>query len=580
MDQIQVTTQMLANKDAPKAATEAALLKMTMEAISYAVMTTDMRGKVTNLNPMAVKLTGWLANDAHGKLAQRVFKCVNEKTHVPMVHPIESCLNEQVKAHYLDDVLLLSADGKEYVIELSVSPILDEKGQQLGVVVVFHDVSEQRKIAKEIAYRASHDMLTGLSNRNEFDQGLRRFVNNHRDAEQMHALMFIDLDRFKAVNDACGHAAGDQLLKEVAKIMQSCVRSSDLVARVGGDEFGIILRKCDAENALEIARKICESISLYRFYYDEQVFEIGASVGLVMIHGSWESEAKLLQAADSACYQAKRDGRNRVHVYFDEDSDPESGHVEIQWASRIEQALEEERFVLFCQRILPISHQGLVHAEILIRMQDHNGTLIAPNDFFPAAERFNIASRIDKWVVNAVFEWMQQHASQLDGIAMLSVNLSGQSLGDLAFHQYVIKRIAQYEIDCNKLCFEVTETSAITNITEAKKFIATMKHLGIKFSLDDFGSGVSSFGYLNSLPVDYLKIDGQFITDLIENKIGQATVKCIAEVAKATGKQTIAEWVDNKPVEELLKKMGIDYTQGYLNHQPAPLAEMLTPDLV
>lgn len=552
--------------------------QMAMQAINHAVLTTDEKGAVTHLNPMAVKLTGWLSQDAMGKQAKRILKLVYEKTYLPIPDPVLLCLDNQQPAHYLNDTLLLSADGKEYAIELSVAPVLDSNGHQHGVVVMFHDVSTQRKMAKAIEYRATHDLLTGLSNRNELEQGLRRFVNNNRDPEQTHALMFIDLDRFKAVNDASGHAAGDKLLQEVAKIMKGCVRSSDLVARIGGDEFGIILRKCDTENALDIARKICEFVSLYRFYYNDKVFEIGASIGLVMINGSWESEAKLLQAADSACYQAKREGRNRVHVYFDADSDPDGGQLAIHWASRIEQALEEESFVLFCQKIQPISHQGKAHAEVLIRMKDKQGGLIGPDAFLPSAERFNMATRIDKWVVKQVFAWMQAHEMQMEEVAMLSVNLSGQSLGDLAFHQYVIKLIGQYAINCAKLCFEVTETSAITNINEAKKFIAAMKHLGVRFSLDDFGSGVSSFGYLNNLSVDYLKIDGQFIKDLIDNKIGQATVKCIAEVAKATGKQTIAEWVDNPSVETMLKKMGIDYTQGYLNHKPEPLSEMLSAE--
>ncbi len=553
---------------------EARLWKLTMEAINHAVLTVDLEGNVTHLNPTAVKLTGWLAEDAIGKHVQRVVKLVAENTYLPIENPVTTCLQTQGTVHLLNDTLLLSSDGKEYAIEITVSPIEDHAGQH-GVVMVFNDVSEQRKMAKAIAYRASHDMLTGLSNRNEFEQGLRRFVNDHRDAGQVHALMFIDLDRFKQVNDSCGHAAGDKLLQTVANILKGCVRSSDMVARIGGDEFGIILRKCDTENALDIARKICESISLYRFYHDDRVFEIGASIGLVMIHGSWESEAKLLQAADSACYQAKRNGRNRVHVYFNEQNDPDGGQVEIHWASRIEQALEEENFVLFCQRIRSVNHENPDHAEILIRMQDKEGELIPPSAFLPAAERFNMATRIDKWVVNQIFNWMQTHQMQLDGVSMLSVNLSGQSLGDMAFHQYVIKLIGQYEIDCTKLCFEVTETSAITNISTAKKFITAMKHLGIRFSLDDFGSGVSSFGYLNNLSVDYLKIDGQFIQGLIDNKIGQATVKCIAEVAKVTGKETIAEWVDSQAVADLLKEMGIDYTQGYLNDRPAPLTDIL-----
>ncbi len=326
---------------------------------------------------------------------------------------------------------------------------------------------------------------------------------------------------------------------------------------------------------MNIAKKICKSVADYRFYDKGKVFDIGASIGLVIINSNWESEAKLLQAADSACYQAKHEGRNRVHVYYDADSTADSGHIEIQWASRIDQALEEENFVLFCQRIMPLNDTGLEHAEILIRMRDKTGALIPPSTFFPIAERFKMAVRIDRWVVNAVFEWMQLNAGSLDHIQSLSGNLSGQSLGDLDFHDYVTDLIDTLDVDCEKLCFEVTETSAITNITDAKKFINAMHARGVKFSLDDFGSGVSSFGYLNNLSVDYLKIDGQFITDLVDNKVGQATVRCIAEVAKATGKKTIAEWVDNKPVETMLRNMGVDFTQGFLKHKPAPLDFML-----
>jgi diguanylate cyclase len=554
---------------------EHALLKVTMDSIGDGVLTTDQQGFVQYLNPVAQHLTGWTTQEAIGQPLAKVFNVVNEQTRQSVEDPVNICLIEDRLVNVADQSVLIRRDGVEFGVEETASPIRDNEGEAIGVVIVFHDVSEQRKIANEISYRASHDLLTGLANRSEFEDGLKRFVNNNRMVGQMHALMFIDLDRFKVINDACGHAAGDFVLKEVAKIIKSCVRSSDLVARIGGDEFAIILRKCETEKSMNIAKTICKLVSEYRFYHEANVFEIGASIGLVIINASWESEAKLLKAADSACYQAKREGRNRVHVYYDEDIKLDSGQVEIQWASRIEQALEEESFVLFCQRIMPLNHEGLEHAEILIRMKDKSGDLIPPSDFFPAAERFNMASRIDKWVVKAVFEWMKANAKSIDHIESLSVNLSGQSLGDLAFHHFVIDLITTMQVDCSKLCFEVTETSAITNITDAKIFINAMHHLGVKFSLDDFGSGFSSFGYLKNLSVDYLKIDGQFIRDLLENKVGQATVRCITEVARATGKQTIAEWVDNAPVENMLKSMGVDFTQGYLKHKPAPLSFML-----
>jgi len=551
------------------------LLKVTMDSIGDAVMTTDQHGSVQYLNPVAQKLTGWTIEQAVGKRSQKVLNVINEKTRKPSLNPITLCLAENRVITLTGDNILISRAGDEFAIQESASPIRDADGKTLGAVIVFHDVSEQRKIAHELSYRATHDALTGLPNRTEFEKALKRFVNNNREPDQINALMFIDLDQFKIVNDTCGHSAGDVLLKEVANIMKACVRSSDTLARLGGDEFAIILSKCDTEKSMKIAKKICKSLSDFRFQHDGKLFRIGASIGLVMIDSHWESEARLLQAADSACYKAKNAGRNRVHLYYDEAHAIHSNKGEIQWASRIEQALEEKSFVLFCQRIMPLNHKGLEHAEILIRMKDKNGTLIPPSAFLPAAERFNMASRIDRWVVQEVFEWMNTNATSLNHIESLSVNLSGQSLGDLAFHNFVIGLIERMDIDCSKLCFEVTETSAITNIVDARKFIDAMNAHGVKFSLDDFGSGVSSFGYLNNLSVDYLKIDGQFISDLVQNKVGQATVRCITEVAKATGKQTIAEWVDNEPVEQMLRAMGVDFTQGYLKHKPAPISFML-----
>lgn len=554
---------------------EHALLKVTMDSIGDAVMTTDSQGIVQYLNPVAQKLTGWTQEEAVGKRAKKILNVISEKTRKSSINPVALCLAENRVITLSDDAILINRYDEEFAIQESVSPIRDADGNTLGVVIVFYDVSAQRKISQELSYRATHDLLTGLPNRAEFEKSLKRFVNNNREQGQINALMFIDLDHFKAVNDSCGHSAGDLLLKEVANIMKNCVRSSDLVARVGGDEFAIILSICDTEKSMKIAKKICKSLSDFRFYHDGKIFRIGSSIGLVMINSSWESEAKLIEAADKACYQAKRAGKNRVHLYFDEVHTVDAGSGEIQWASRIEQALEEKSFELYCQRIMPLNHEGLEHAEILIRMKDKNGDLISPNAFLPAAERFNMATRIDQWVVREVFEWMNKNAASLHHVESLSVNLSGQSLGDLAFHHFVIGLIESMEVDCQKLCFEVTETSAITNITDARKFIDAMNSYGVKFSLDDFGSGVSSFGYLNNLSVDYLKIDGQFIRDLVDNKVGQATVRCITEVAKATGKQTIAECVDNEVVETLLKKMGVDFTQGYLKHKPAPINFML-----
>jgi diguanylate cyclase (GGDEF)-like protein len=460
------------------------------------------------------------------------------------------------------------------IIADTASPILDSEGKTMGVVLVFNDEAMQRQMAQELSYRTTHDTLTGLVNRVEFEHRLQKFINENRGLELQNALIYIELDNLKQVSDSCGRSIGDILLKEVGSIMQSCIRNADTLARIGDNKFAVILYECETAKAIAITKKICRAIEAFRFEVKEQSFRIDASLGLVMIDKNWTSDTSLMQAADSACSEAKLAGRNRLHLYYD-DHLTEMHRSDVQWLSRIEQALEYDGFVLFCQRIMPLKHQGLEHAEILIRMKDKSDGFIQPGAFLPAAERFNLMSRIDRWVIAQMFEWLKVNADSLSHIEVLSVNLSGQSLGDAAFHRYVLNLIETTAIDCSKLCFEVTETSAITNIAEAQNFIQAMNQHGVRFSLDDFGSGVSSFGYLNNLTVDYLKIDGQFITDLLENKIGQATVRCIAEVAKITGKKTIAEWVESQAVENMLKEMGVDFTQGYFKHKPTGLNSLL-----
>jgi diguanylate cyclase (GGDEF)-like protein/PAS domain S-box-containing protein len=558
-----------------KLAQQYAHLQVTMDAIADALISTDIDGYIEYVNPVALALTGLTLNEAKGKLVTEAFHLVYAETRELVRNPLALFANMNELSDLAGHKVVICPDGSERVVENNASFIHDADGKRVGVVLVLHDVTIQRKLTEEISFRASHDTLTGLLNRSEFDASLNHLLSDMRTVHQQHALMYIDLDRFKVINDTCGHSAGDVVLKDVANIMQGCVRSSDILARVGGDEFAIVLQKCDCEHAMKLAKSICQAVNDYHFYRDGECFRVGASIGLVMIDQRATSASRLIQAADSACYQAKYTGRNRVHLCLDQDSALDAHRGETKWVSRIEKALEEKGFMLFCQRIMPLSHQGLEHAEILIRMLNEDGTLIQPSAFLPAAERFHLASRIDRYVLKEVLSWMASNTHSLSHIESISINLSGQSLSDLTFHRDALKMIREALVDTSKLCFEITETAAITNIAEAKKFIAELNQYGVKFALDDFGSGVSSFGYLKNLDVDYLKIDGQFITDLLQNDIGQATVRCIAEVAKATGKKTIAEWVENKPVENMLKKMGIDFTQGYLKHNPAPLDFLL-----
>jgi diguanylate cyclase (GGDEF)-like protein/PAS domain S-box-containing protein len=551
-------------------------LRVTLHSISEGVITTDAQGYVEYLNPVAEKLTGWSNAAARGRPSNVVFRIVNETTRLRPTNPVEVCLSEDRVVDMADHAVLISRDCREYCVEDSAAPIKNAAGQTLGVVLVFRDVSQQRQLIQEMTYRATHDMLTGLFNRDEFERRLQLALTSAHKGEAEYALMHIDLDQFKLVNDAGGHAAGDQLLKQVVGLIKKLVRKRDTFARLGGDEFGLVIKHCSIEAAQGIAQKICHAVDAFRFQHDNQRLHIGASIGLVPVDTRWSTTASISQAADSACYAAKQAGRNRVHTYFAADEVIESHREDMQWVRRLEQALDNGQFVLHWQQIKSLGREreGL-RGEVLLRLVDDEGKLISPGAFLPAAERFHMASRIDRWVVRTVFEWMAKHQVVLSHLDTLAINLSGQSIGDRDFHHYVTELIETIAFDHHKLCFEITETTAITNLSDAKLFFESMHAFGVRFALDDFGSGVSSFGYLKSLPVDYLKIDGQFIQDLADDLVDQATVRCIREVATITGKKTVAEFVETEAVERLLREIGIDYAQGFLRHRPTALDTIL-----
>ena len=556
------------------------LLQVTLDSIGDAVITTDINGGVVWLNPIAERLTGWLKSEARGKPLDQVFVIVHEVTRAPVQSPVMACLKEGRIVALATNTTLISRNGAEYGIEDSAAPIRGSggtnSGKVLGAVLVFHDVSEQRRLGNEMTYRATHDALTGLPNRGEFETRLGRLLNHMKDDESQSAVLYIDLDQFKLVNDACGHSVGDQLLRQVSALLRSCVRHRDTVARLGGDEFGAILDHCDVEHAQRVAQKICDRLEQFRFLHDDRRFRIGASIGMVPVDKRWKNVSAILQAADTSCYAAKEAGRNRVHVWFDTDQVMQARHSEMQWITRLEQALDEDRFELYGQRIEPMDgHVDVQHLEVLLRLREPSGEIIAPGAFLPAAERYNLATRIDRWVVRKVFALMTELELGESDLGMVAVNLSGQSIGDRAFQRDICQMIKLAKFDVRKLCFEITETAAITCLAEAKVFIDDVRKLGVCIALDDFGSGASSFGYLKMLPVDYLKIDGQFITHLLDDALDNAAVRCFRDVAKVIGVKTIAEFVERSDVRESLQKIGIDMAQGYLIHRPEPLANLL-----
>jgi diguanylate cyclase (GGDEF)-like protein/PAS domain S-box-containing protein len=562
-----------AQKDmAAKLAQEHELLHVTLQSIGDAVITTDASGAVTWLNPVAERMTGWLTKEALGRPLMQVFHIVNEETRAVTENPVATCLEQGKIVGLANHTLLISRDGHEYGIEDSAAPIRNHEGEVLGVVLVFHDVSEQRRLSGEMTYRATHDALTGLVNRAEFETRLLRVLRKAHDEQSEHALMYIDLDQFKLVNDACGHAVGDQLLQQVGKLLHETVRARDTLARLGGDEFGIILEHCTAEQAKRVGQQICDRMDEFRFIHDDRRFRIGTSIGLVPVDRRWASIAAIQQAADTSCYAAKEAGRNRVHAWFDSDAAMRARHHEMQWTSRIEQALDQDGFELFAQRIQPLKGESVgIHAEVLLRMRNVDGSLILPGAFLPAAERFHLVSRVDRWVLKHAVAWLRALPS-LSLIDNLSVNLSGQSVGDRSFHAWANEMLAVAGKDvCGKLCLEVTETAAVTNLADATVFIQGVRAAGVKVSLDDFGAGASSFGYLKSLPVDFLKIDGQFIRNLVSDAMDETTVRCFSDVAKLLNIKTVAEFVDKEELLVRLRDIGIDYAQGFLLHRPEPI---------
>jgi len=556
-------------------------LRVTLDSISDGVVTASRQGLVTYLNAAAELFTGWKKGDAKGRSCEEVISVSDHITHRSPKSLIVSWLAGGKGFSFTNEVTLTSrAGGKEYHVEVSSAKIRSVAGSEEGVVIVFRNVSEQHLLQKELVYRATHDELTGILNRGEFDRRLQRALQaiNERD-DTRSALLYIDLDGFKVVNDAGGHATGDRLLKHVVGLLSRVVRKTDTLARLRGDEFGVMLEHCSMSVARGIAQKICDQIDALRFQHGGQRLHVSASIGLVQIDEYWQSAASVMGAADSACYVAKESGRNRVHVYSVDDRMIKGRQNDMHWVRKIEDALDHEQFTLYWQDIRSLSDVDgeHLHGEVLLRLIDEKDGLIMPSVFLTAAERFRIAPRIDRWVVRRVFEWMALNEASLQHVATVSINLSGLSINDGDFHAYVHDLLGTMVFDHKKICFEITETSAIQHLDESVMFIESLREYGVRFALDDFGSGASSFSYLKELPVDFLKIDGQFIRGLTEDLIGQATVRCICEVARITGKNTIAEFVETEAVESLLKQMGVDYTQGYLRHRPTELDLILRP---
>ncbi len=559
-----------ANKQAGEALfQEKERLHVTLESIGDGVITTDVHRKVEFLNPVAEWMTGWNAKQAQGQLITSVFKLVDENTNKPVALPLKQWLKNGRRTELADPVVLLNnKKERSYTIELTGAPIFDSNGEVIGTVLVFRNVTKLRTLAKQLSHQATHDALTSLINRTEFESRVKQAINSAQQDEKTHALCYIDLDQFKIVNDTCGHHAGDELLKQLTAQLKDSLRESDTLARLGGDEFGVLLVGCPLDRAKQVAEKIRADVEKFRFIWDERVFRVGASIGLVSITPDTPGLTELLSAADSACYVAKESGRNLVHVYKPDDRAIADRQGQMQWTHRIQHALEENRFELHFQSIIPVGkNPSGFCGEILVRLieESSNGEpkLIMPNAFIPAAERYQLMPKIDQWVVTNALEILKDHYSTVTQWHMCSINLSGQSIGDPKLLQLILETFKRTQVSPEIICFEITESSVIANLDHAHHFINTLKDMGCRFALDDFGTGLSSFAYLKNLPVDYLKLDGELVKDIAKDNTNYAMVDAINRVAHVMGMKTIAEHVESEDILTALQQMKVDYAQGF-----------------
>ena len=577
---------------------EKELAQVTLQSIGDAVITTDARGRIVNFNPMAEKLTGWDFKEAKDQILSDIFHLVNEYTREIVPNPVEQVLEENKVVGLANDTVLIARNGIEYAIEDSAAPIRDRQGKLIGAVIVFHDVTESRELSNQLSWQANHDALTGLYNRREFEQRVLTAITSARNNQLCHTLCYLDLDRFKIINDTCGHVAGDELLKQITNLILQQVRSSDILARLGGDEFGFLLHQCPLSIAIKIANNLRQWVEDFRFTWFGRTFSIGVSIGLVEITSNTESLSSLMNTADAACYVAKANGRNCIHAYKPNDVQLSRNLGQRQWIVRLNKALEENLFCLYSQKIVAIEDKSTVPClakaglavdrlprsennlslvnryEILLRLQDEQGQLILPGAFIPAAERYDLMPAIDRWVINHFMVNYQQNEKQEQSINhnIYGINLSGASINSEQFRFFLKEQFNRFQIDPSRICFEITETTAIANSAIASQFIEELRELGCSIALDDFGSGMSSLIYLENLSVDYLKIDGSFVKNIVNNnKVAYATVQYFNHIAQIMKIKTVAEFVEDNIILQQLQNIGVDYAQGYGIARPQPL---------
>lgn len=566
-------TERTRNKDELKL--ENLTLKLLLDSAGDGIYAVNKYGNCSFINRSAQEKLGYSRQQVMGK---NMFE---------LIHLSHAADSDQLPVDYISQVLttgrpvrleeaeIWRKDGRSFPADLSSHPLVDN-GQLVGAVVVFRDITKQHSLAMQLEYQASHDTLTGLINRSELLLRINRALASAKQEGRSHTLLFLDLDQFKIINDNSGHAAGDELLRNISNLFKPMIRRGDSLARLGGDEFGILLLNCELPVGEEIAEKFNQLIREYKFFWEGEKYQLSASIGVVPITNESQTASTVLSAGDTACYSAKDRGRNQIRVYRPDDTGFLRRRGDMIWLGQINQALKEDRFHLYYQELRPLQKEEKgIHIEVLIKMDDIQGNRINPGNFLPAAERANLTPEIDRWVIRNTFDWMVRNRDKLDHLDSASINLSGHSLSDKTFLEFIIREFEQRELPRGKICFEITETVAIANLVQAQELFTALSHIGCKFSLDDFGTGMSSYGYLRNLPVDFVKIDGIFVKDIIDDSIDSKLVQSITDIAHVMNIQTIAEYVESEAIFERVKAIGVDYAQGYHIGKAEPLEGLL-----
>lgn len=557
--------------------------QVTLQSIADAVITIDRSGRLTYLNPAAEVMLNVSRHDVMAQSVLSVLEFISESDTAALKSAIKKTLGRHDAAIDLGQAELILESGERRIVEHNIASLRDKEQQSTGGVIVMHDVTDRFQLLQRLAHQATHDPLTQLVNRSGFEHRMQQTIEQELgESSARHCICYMDLDQFKTVNDTCGHAAGDELLRQVSDVLRNQVRKEDMLARLGGDEFGLLLLSCPIEKAIEIAETILRTIESFRFSWDGKTFSIGLSIGLTPFDvRPGATVASIMSAVDQACFIAKSKGRNRIHLYQPSDEESSRWHKEVHWVPHIHQAMDEDRFVLMAQPIVSLGdypQDAGAHFEILLRMRSSSGDLISPGSFMPAAERYDLMAKLDRWVVKKALETLSialLRDSRYEN-ATFGINISGAVLSDNKLLDFVKHFVATYQLPANMICFEITETVAIANFTHAHRFVKELKEVGCQFALDDFGSGFASFSYLKTMPVDYLKIDGSFVRHMVENDIDRTMVDIINQLGHVMKLKTIAEFVENADIKEALRMLGVDYAQGYLFGKPTPLQDVLS----